>query len=33
MQEVGSVERVDKDDPEGTNIELPTWADAKKLKK
>lgn len=33
MRDVGSVERVDKDDPEGTNISLPAWVDQKKLKK
>lgn len=33
MRDVGSVERVDKDDPTGTNIELPPWNDPEKLKK
>lgn len=33
MRDVGSVERVDKDDPDGTNIQLPTWVDHTMIKK
>lgn len=33
LRDVGGVERVDKDDPDGTNVELPSWADSKKIKK
>jgi hypothetical protein len=33
MRDVGSIERVDLDDPTGTNIELPSWYDATKIKK